>query len=241
MFLVIDIGNTRTKWALAGDDGKLAPMQICLNVAIASAKFPVKQAQKVIISNVAGDAIAQQMVQLLAPLAPHFMKVIEQAGGVINRYEPTLGADRWAALVGAWHITKHATVVVNAGTAITIDALNGKGEFLGGTIMPGLYLMYESLNRHALQVNIHAASGAVSMINFPTNTQDAVTAGCLNAVAGAIHLMLKRLEKESGWLPKLVISGGDAHKIAQALNLNVKQVIITDNLVLQGLVLLAKE
>ncbi len=241
MLLVIDIGNTRTKWALAGDDGRLSPMQICLNAAIASAKFPVKQAQKVIISNVAGDAIAQQMAQLLAPLAPHFMKVIEQAGGVINRYEPTLGTDRWAALVGAWHITKHATVVVNAGTAITIDVLNGKGEFLGGTIMPGLYLMHESLNQHAMQVNIHADSVGVSMINFPINTQDAVTAGCLNAVAGAIHLMLKRLEKESGWLPKLLISGGDAHNIAQALNLDVKQIIITDNLVLQGLVLLAKE
>jgi pantothenate kinase type III len=79
------------------------------------------------------------------------------------------------------------------------------------------------------------------MKDFPTNTQDAVAAGSLNAAAGAIHLMLKRLEKHSGWLPKLIISGGDAHKVAQALNLNAKQVIIIENLVLQGLVLLENE
>ena len=65
-------------------------------------------------------------------------------------------------------------------------------------------------------------------------------------MAGAIYLMFKRLEKHSGWLPKLVISGGDAHKVAQALNhqdlkLGIKQVIIAENLVLQGLVLLGHE
>jgi pantothenate kinase type III len=137
-------------------------------------------------------------------------------------------------------------VVVNAGTAITIDCLGKEGTFIGGIIIPGLHLMHESLNRHAMQVNIHAGTGDAPIVNFPTNTQDAVAAGCLNAVTGAIHSMLKRLEKDSGWLPKLVMSGGDAHKIAQVLKsqdlkLGVKQVIMIENLVLQGLVLLAKE
>jgi type III pantothenate kinase len=128
-------------------------------------------------------------------------------------------------------------VVVNAGTAITIDALGREAAFIGGTIVPGLHLMRESLSRNTAQLNVEEGL----MNDFPVNTQDAITTGSLNAVAGAIHLMLKRLEKHSGWLPKLIISGGDAHKVAQALNLNVKQVIITENLVLQGLALLAKE
>ena len=53
--------------------------------------------------------------------------------------------------------------------------------------------------------------------------------------------MLKRLEKQCGWLPKLVLSGGDAFRIAEALKLNLKQVIMMENIVLQGLVLLVKE
>ena len=148
-----------------------------------------------------------------------------------------LGADRWAALIAAWQHTKRATVVVNAGTAITIDALDEKGKFLGGSIMPGLHLMHESLSSNAAQLKV----GEGISHQFPNTTQDAIATGSLNAVAGAIGIMLKRLEKHSGWLPKLILSGGDANKVADALKLNLKQVIITENLVLQGLVLLEKE
>jgi type III pantothenate kinase len=235
-FLVIDIGNTRTKWALAGDDGQLSPMEICLNADIANVEFPLAQVQKAVISNVASKKMALQIAQCLVPLQLHFVQATAQACGVKNSYTSTLGTDRWAALVAAWKHSKHAVVVVNAGTAITIDCLGKDGAFIGGTIMPGLYLMRETLQRHAAQIKVDEGV----MKDFPTNTQDAVAAGSLNAVAGAIHLMLKRLEKHSGWLPKLIISGGDAHKVAQALNLNAKQVIIIENLVLQGLVLLEK-
>ena len=241
MLLVIDIGNTRTKWALADDAGILQDMEICLNADIEKAKFSVKQATKAVIANVAGDAIAQQITQLLAPLPVHFVTAKAQACGVKNKYAANLGIDRWAALVAAWQHTKHATVVVNAGTAITIDAL-GDGVFLGGSIMPGLGLLRDALSNNTALLNVEEGAFA----EFPVNTPDAIQTGCLNAVVGAIHLMQKRLEKRSGWLPKLVISGGDARHIAQALtaqaaNTGMKQVIIIDNLVLQGLVLLAKE
>ena len=263
MLLVIDIGNTRTKWALADGEGKLSPMELCLNANISNANFPILQVEKVIVSNVAGEQMANNIKQLVQPLAVHFVAASAQAGGVKNQYALSLGADRWAALVAAWHHTKHATVVVNAGTAITIDALEQnkkvilsqekklllgsdsqikEGVFLGGTIMPGLFLMQQSLSNNTAQL----AADQGLFADFPTDTADAIESGCLNAVAGAIYLMFKRLEKHSGWLPKLVISGGDAHKVAQALSrldlkLGVKQVIIADDLVLQGLVLLSKE
>ena len=247
MLLVIDVGNTRTKWALANDVGELSATEICLNTNIDKARFATKQVSKVLISNVAGDAIAQQISQILSPLPVHFIVTTAQACGVTNQYESTLGTDRWAALVAAWHVTKHATVVVNAGTAITIDAiaqnkkLAKQAVFLGGTIQPGLHLMHAALSQNTAQLKVEEGRFA----EYPQTTLDAIEAGCLNAVVGAIHLMLKRLEKHSGWLPKLVISGGDAHKIAQALNpqglnLGAKQVII-ENLVLRGLVLLQKE
>ncbi len=250
--LVIDIGNTRTKWALADSGGKLSEVTTCFNADIATSSLPqdAVKTQKVIIANVAAESVAHQITQLLQALGKefHFVTAKVQACGVMNGYQKphTLGADRWAALVAAWHIYHQAVIVVNAGTAITIDALiedttnDSSGEnglFLGGTIMPGLRLMHESLSHHAAQLNM--TSGSMDV--FPANTQDAMQTGCLNAVAGAIHLMLERLERQCGSAPKLVMSGGDAHKIAQALNLDAKQVIIIENLVLQGLVLLEKE
>ena len=246
MLLVIDSGNSRTKWALADDSGKLSPMEICLNANIAKANFPTAQAQSAVIANVAGEVMAQQLTQLLQPLELHFISASGQACGVKNSYQSTLGADRWAALVAAWHNTKHATVMVNAGTAITIDCIGKDGAFLGGTIMPGLRLMHESLSKNTAQLSVDNVSVINFDADFPANTQDGIQTGCLNAVAGAIHLMQKRLEKHSGWLPKLILSGGDAHKIAKSLNtpilnMGTKQVIITENLVLQGLVLLSKE
>jgi type III pantothenate kinase len=263
MLLVIDIGNTRTKWALADSDGNLSLMELCLNADISHARFPISEATKVVISNVAGEQIANRITQLLQPLAIHFVGTTTQACGIKNQYAAGLGSDRWAAAVAAWHHTKHATVVVNAGTAVTIDALEQnkklvlsqdkkvflssdsntkQGIFLGGTIMPGLHLMQQALSSNTAQLAVNQGLFA----DFPIDTADAIESGCLNAVAGAIYLMFKRLEKHSGWLPKWVISGGDAHKVAQALNhqdlkLGVKQVIIIENLVLQGLVLLGKE
>ena len=246
MQLVIDIGNTRTKWALADASGKLSPTEICLNANIANANFPIAQAKFVVIANVAGEVMAQQLNELLRPLEPHFISASAQACGVKNNYQNALGADRWAALVAAWRNTKHATVVVNAGTAITIDCIGKDGAFLGGTIMPGLHLMHESLSKNTAQLSMDDYSVNDFDADFPTNTQEGIQTGCLNAVAGAIFLMQKRLEKHSGWLPKLIISGGDAANIAKALNtpilnISTKQVIIIENLVLQGLVLLFEE
>lgn len=245
MLLVIDIGNTRTKWALADTAGRLQETDVCLNEEITQANFPIKKASQVLVANVAGEAMAQQVSKLLSPLPVHFVTAKPNACGVKNLYAANLGIDRWAALVAAWHHTKHATVVVNAGTAITIDALS-KGEFLGGSIMPGLHLLRDSLSQNTalLKSQLDVSEGAYA--EFPRNTPDAIQTGCLSAVVGAIHLVQKRLEKRSGWLPKLVMTGGDARYIAQALNVQAantgtKQVIIIENLVLQGLVLLGKE
>ncbi len=241
MILVIDIGNTRTKWVLADDKGQLSTMGVCFNVDITHADLPIKKAKKAVIANVAGAQMVQQITRLLEPLEIVFVTARVQAFGVTSNYAPTLGADRWAALVAVWHDYHLPSVVVNAGTAITIDALTDKGEFLGGSIMPGLNTMRASLSANAALLDVEEGDWH----EFPTNTADAIQTGCLNAIIGAVNLMLKRLEKQCGRPPLLVLSGGDAQIIAQALraqilNVDTKQVIITENLVLQGLVLLAK-
>lgn len=250
MLLVIDSGNTRTKWALVNSAGVIQATEMCVNAALSASTLPqaAQKASKVLIANVAGKSIAQIITQLVGPLNANFIVPTQQACDVLNKYEQAekLGADRWAAVIAAWYINQQATLVVNAGTAITIDCLinneqKNKAVFLGGTIMPGLRLMQAALTQNTAQLNV--AEGRYSQ--FPTNTQNAIQTGCLNAAVGAIDLQLKQLQNYGGLLPKIIISGGDASAIFAALiahlKVSEKQVMMADNLVLQGLALLEKE
>ncbi len=254
MLLVIDSGNTRTKWALVDCSGVdnpcvLQSIQACLNADLATSTLmqSAKLANQVLIANVAGDALATQITQLLAPLKVQFVRAKPQACGVINRYEQAekLGADRWAALIAAWHLNKQPALVINAGTAITIDCLavdeSGHGLYLGGTIMPGLRLMQSTLAHNTAQLKVSDGEHQ----RFPTNTENAIQTGCLNAAIGAIIMMLQRLEKRGDFKAKLLISGGDASIIATALkahfNADEKQIVLLESLVLQGLAILQKE
>jgi type III pantothenate kinase len=248
MLMVIDAGNTRTKWAQVQEDGSLSAMQVTANATIATStlKKALAQADKVIIANVAGEEVKQQLTALMPDKAEVvFAMATAEACDVINQYEQkeTLGIDRWAAVIAAWHMNKQPSIVVNAGTAITIDALSKdkaskKGAYLGGSIMPGLQLMYCALMDSTAKLT---STPAGIMTAFPRNTQDAIQTGCMNAVVGAVVLQMKQLEKHCAFLPKVVISGGDAVKIAEALKPQLKRVIVAENLVLQGLAFLEKE
>ncbi|PPC85959.1 MAG: type III pantothenate kinase [Methylotenera sp.] len=249
MLLVIDSGNTRTKWALVDGAGVMQETTVCLNTDLATSqlKQSAQKANQALIANVAGEALAHQITQLIAPLRANFIVAKRQAGDMINHYEQVekLGADRWASLIAAWHITHQPTVVINAGTAITIDCLSAdndnKGLFLGGTIMPGLFLMKTALTHNAAQLKVCEGR----YIDFPLSTQNAIQTGCLNAAIGAIIMMHNQLQHACGLPPKILISGGDAAKIAHALlmhlNVDKNHVMIIENLVLQGLAILQKE
>ena len=257
MILLIDVGNTRTKWALApiyniNHDFKkieLSHFGACMNaeLALSPLQQTAKKAKKVVVANVAGEQMAQKLQQLLSPLTIHFKQSTHKACGVINSYQQPekLGIDRFAALIAAWHLYQYATVVVNAGTAITIDALDNYGVFLGGTIMPGLQLMHATLNNKT--ANLMIASGGYE--NFPVNTQNAIETGCVNAAIGSILLMVEKLQASQAKKVQLLLTGGDASKLLAALNIEQKKAIITHQLnpqlnpylVLQGILLLERE
>ncbi len=258
MLMVIDIGNTRTKWAEVADNGSLGEFGMVPNITVAESplKNRLAQAEKVVIANVAGDAMAEQMVALMpSHLKAHFVTASAEACHLINQYQQSeaLGVDRWAAAIAAWHQYKQPAIVVCAGTAITIDSVSinttlkavlfkttsaKKGLYLGGTIMPGLHLMQDALANHTAKLS-NASGGSIK--TFPDNTSDAIQTGCMNAVIGAILLASKQLEKHCAFLPKIIITGGDAVKIAHALKVHFKRVVVEDNLVLQGLALIEKD
>ncbi|NOS95282.1 MAG: type III pantothenate kinase [Methylotenera sp.] len=257
MLLTIDAGNTRTKWAIFNALGEITQHDVCLNSGIDSADLSpaLFGYDHIAISNVAGEQHATNLAEKLSPyhLPIHWVKAVPQACHVINLYikPETLGADRWAALVAAWNI-KHATcIVVNAGTAVTIDALNSceinneqYGEFIGGLILPGLTLMQQSLGLATAQLpKIDASqSPATPKLEdiFAKNTADVIYNGALHAIVGAIRQMLDALTQHSQQAPCIIISGGNAMVINEMLIRQVtNQTIIVDNLVCQGLYLLA--
>lgn len=257
MLLTIDAGNTRTKWAIFDRHGEITRHGVCVNDQVPSIDLSPESLgyQRVIISNVAGKTHALRLEHLLSAhhLPVTWVKASDEACNVINGYidVESLGTDRWAALIAAWHIKHAACVVVNAGTAVTIDALhkqpgnNQQGEFLGGMILPGLNLMQTSLGLGTAQLPTQDAMPDFSENNsediFAKSTIQAINTGTVHAIIGAIEHMANALEAKCGQTPFIVISGGNAAFIQNYLTDAVTNpTVIVDNLVLKGLYLLER-
>lgn len=234
MILVIDAGNTRLKWGLHDDgawrDAGAVPTAKPARLAADWGKITVPE--KILIANVAGRPVRRRLESILSrwSVAPVWVESKRRECGVINGYrDPTqLGADRWAALIGARALVAGPCLVVNAGTATTVDLLRGNGKFAGGAIFPGLDLMKKSLARNT--AGLPLADGRFA--KEPRDTADAIETGCLLAQAGAIERMFAAL----GPGAVCAISGGSAAPIAKRLRVPTR---VVDNLVLEGLVRIA--
>ena len=167
---------------------------------------------------------------------PRWASSARSQAGVSNRYdEPSqLGVDRWAALIGARRFCSDACVVVNAGTATTIDALGAQGEFIGGIIVPGFDLMHELLAANAARLSAERGN----FTSFPRLTRDAITSGAIQALCGAVERMRHAMLVAGHGEPELIFSGGVGELVARHMGRPVR---IVDKLVLEGLVQIAME
>jgi len=251
-FLAIDIGNSRLKWALyaAPLPGAtvLASGAVFLETIDTLAEGGWRDLAppgSMLGCNVAGDAVRRRVEEQLElwDLAPRWLAPTEHGGGVANGYQhPTrLGADRWAALIGArWHVQQRAhllrgpeqpALVVMVGTAVTVDSLDAAGSFLGGLIMPGFGLMLRALEQGTAGLRVPTGD----VVDFPTNTSDALMSGGAHALAGAIERIHRRLVQRCGAEPLLLMTGGAAAKMAPITDLPFETV---DSLVFDGLLTL---
>lgn len=234
--LVLDAGNTRVKWALVRDGefvtNGAVPTQAPDALADAWRDLPL-DGVRTLACSVAAPAVRERiraLVHAATQTDPTWFAAGERCAGVYNRYErPTqLGVDRWAALVGARARTDDPVVVVNAGTAITVDALAATGEFLGGLILPGVGVMLDALAQRT--AGLQSTPGRFS--EFPRNTADAMTTGALDAAAGAVARLVDRLAAREGVAPAIILSGGSAPTLAPGLPARTLRV---EHLVLEGL------
>lgn len=239
MILAIDAGNTRIKWGVHDGSAWIACGAVATAAAprLAQSWPPAPQASKAIASNVAGDAVRSGLEEACASRGIALQVIASQARqlGVVNGYrEPgQLGADRWAALIAAHRLEPGNKLVVNVGTALTIDALAGDGRFLGGLIVPGPALMRGSLDRGT--AGLRLTEGRFD--EFPRSTPDAITSGAIQAGAGAIAQMREAMARLGLAPGRAVLSGGAAGELAPHLPI---ECAIHENLVLDGLALIAR-
>ncbi|MEO8343525.1 MAG: type III pantothenate kinase [Gallionella sp.] len=250
MKLLIDAGNTRIKWAVVKQkqwlcSGVLPAEQadaLALQIAdhLGKLRIGLHDIQQIWVSNVAGEKIAQHIRNIDADKSAslHFVVARDRQCGVRNGYSnpSQLGSDRWAALIAAWHLVQQKCLVVNSGTATTIDALSGQGEFMGGIIAPGVELMQRSVVTATVQLK--AAQG--KYVAFPQNSADALYSGAIQAGCGAIERQYALLEDDNA---PLILSGGAAELLQRCLDQKRFRapLRVVDNLVLQGLLLMAQE
>ena len=231
MIVCIDSGNTRIKWGVHAAGQWLAQGAV-LHAELADLAGQLRhwQPKSVLLANVAGPTVAAGIHQALRVWKPLISEVNAGAayGDVSNGYEnpERLGVDRWCALLGARGLTAKPCLVVMAGTATTIDTLDGTGRFLGGLILPGVDLMRRSLASDTAALPLAQGQHAT----YPRNTDDAIVSGCLEAQAGAIERAYARIVNEPE--ASCLLSGGAAQMLAPHLRIPYQ---LVDNLVLDGL------
>ena len=226
MKFLLDLGNSRVKWAHASGGGlaligAFAHEPGTIPLAELDAAVGAYVPEAVWVASVAGSAAtvaigvwARQRWGIEARLA----RVERQAFGLVCGYHDPgqLGVDRWLALVAARSICRQSLCVVDAGTALTIDALSRRGRHLGGVILPGLALMRRALatGTGSLPTVTGDRSPAIA-----ASTPEAIIAGTEHAACGAIERFHGAVTARLHESPKLLLTGGDAPVLAELLNL----------------------
>jgi type III pantothenate kinase len=238
MILLVDAGNTRVKWRLiAANDAEHRGEGACAHAELEQLADVLRRhasIKRIVGTNVAGNAIAERIATFArtSGVTPQWFTPTHFCCGVTNLYErpAQLGADRWAALIGARHLHPHACLVVSAGTATTVDLLDAKGCFQGGLILPGVELMQRALTGGTAQLPF--ADGHFTLT--PRCTADAIHSGCAQAQAGAVERMFRQIAAEPHAL--CLLGGGAADRFAGLLDIPLRRM---DNLVLHGIEVIA--
>ncbi|MFN0315570.1 MAG: type III pantothenate kinase [Burkholderiales bacterium] len=238
--LAIDVGNSRIKWGFhhQGEWLSMGALPRADSARLASVWADNPAPHRVVGCNVAGEEAGREIGHAVAARGCQVEWIVSRANqcGVANRYdEPSqLGADRWAALIGARKRVAGGCVVLSAGTAVTIDAMSAQGEFLGGVILPNPSIMAEALERHTAALK--RQRGKFHLL--PTNTADAIATGAYLAVGGALNRIENTLRTLGEASCEIVMTGGGAADLQPTLDRNAK---LIPNLVLEGLAVVASQ
>jgi len=246
MKLLVDIGNSRVKWASIDKNGlsegqSFQRGKTGIKAALNKAWKKLENVEGIYVANVGGDKLATQLsdwTEKQWQLSPVFIHTERKRFGVTNAYdEPAkLGVDRWLSLIAARQHARQAQCVIDCGTAMTIDIVTKTGQHQGGMILPGLSLMRSSLvaNTHALTEE----SDEKEFKTLATNTYSAIQAGTLYSVTATLERIISDLEESFDNKIRFIITGGDAENLLPLLPDNINHY---PEIVLKGLAFYARQ
>lgn len=259
-YLLFDVGNTRLKWAAVESTQNPSDQQKKLwaysgSISTKSLQSPEHRAElanyiaqtlpkpdAIAFSCVAGIEAASNLKSLFPQWADIEWRQLHGSSpydGVRTLYqEPDkLGADRWSAVIAARALSKSSALIVNAGTATTIDLLGSNGVHYGGWILPGLELMQKSLESSTAQLPL--ATRDESKLSFGTSTNQAIISGCDAAQIGAIGHAIAVAKEMNQNVERIWLDGGNAkilaNEIEQLSRTNSIRTEVSEGLVLRGL------
>ena len=235
MYLLIDIGNTRIKWQHRDDETILNSGSMMVEDFMDIDFSDFQLVKKVLISNVNQAVVLDKIKESISLFDCPIIEAKSETNHIlINDYEDSLslGVDRWLTALGAWKKYKKPLLVINAGTAITIDWIDldsqEKPHFKGGMILPGVAISLAILNDSTNLIDTE-----IGTTKYPSvNTTDAVTTGIFTSIQGAVNLVCRKLPPT---LP-ILLTGGDATLIyEQSDNEWKSRIKMEDDLVFEGL------
>lgn len=239
MKLLIDIGNSRIKWGVTGTGtdvkdcgvGSQDLRALRRRIGCLAEKHPLRKA---LVVSVGEEGLYRDVVELVREvtgLPVHLFESRATEAGVTSAYaDPAhLGADRWAAVIAAYHLYGAPVLVCDCGSAVTLDLVGEGGYHQGGYILPGL-----SMSRRALWLNTANVPEADGGDLAPAaDSGPAVAAGTLLQLVAAIETAYARNNR-----PRCVLAGGDAKFLGRFLGIPFHH---DTELVLKGLAIVANQ
>ena len=243
MQLLFDIGNTRVKWAYYSDadiqsSGSIKAVDVCKSVLDETFSASA-QPDSIWISNVGSAEVLEAVVDGCTDLykvTPTILKISASSHGILNKYQSqdTLGVDRWVAAIGARLLVPTGDVIiVDAGTAVTIDWLSHKEVFEGGVILPGFSLMHSSLIKNTAGIK---AKFSQSQKIIGRTTEECVNSGVSYGLVGAIDRMVHEIQQVIVKDSTIILTGGSAPLIDAMSKFDM---IVQPDLVLLGVASIA--
>lgn len=230
--LIIDRGNTFTKWAVF-EDGQLkrqGKTESPKTEDLLTDLTPFQASEAILLSSVKKPSPELENWVKRAPLGLLFTHLTPTP--VTNTYKTpqTLGLDRLAAAVAGWKLFPNQnTLVIDMGTCIKYDFVDQQGKYLGGNISPGMTMRFQALNRYTDQLPLLSFKD-FEMI-YGNSTESAIVLGVVQGLEQEILGTISLFEKQFGKI-NIVLTGGDSSIFEKRLKVHI---FASPNLVLQGL------